>query len=257
MLTKEKRETSVVATSPFLSLEQAAGELRTTVVHLMRLIARGFLVAVQAGDTWRVRPADLDVYAKMGSADFDAPKFDNDGVWFDDHETDGFAGRFASNVRNVIADNFLPELPRDAKGKPITTMVLPIAGALASVVIAPALTHVVRIATNLPAPAPRFNRAAEQYAASEIRKSLSFHLRSGHPESAGILSGKTDLMKLYASPGEYQRLTKLAVDAFNFNSISLGKEYPSGDPGRTIRVNYKVPHTSLGVDLTKVLRAAL
>lgn len=252
-------DVSMTVATPFLTLEQAAGELKTTKVHILRLIARGALSAVQAGDSFKIRPADLDAYARKGSPDFDAPRFDQHGAWIEEHDLRGFAKRFQERVRDVIRDSFLTSVPRDGRGQIMRLVNVPVAGALRQLVNAPPLKSSVRISGSDNTPSP-YRRAAEQYAASEMRDMLRRTIKRETSSKNVTLDGGTDLTRLYASPEEYGRLTRAAAEKFNANSISLGKEYSVPQRGGmpvNVRVNYRVRHADLGVDTGRVLQLAL
>ena len=258
MAVAEKSLASVISVSPFLNAEQVAAQLGCTPLEVRRLVARGSLRAVVAGEELKIRSDDLDEYARKGSPDFDSPEFDSATEWFDDGTNRGAAERFAESIGRVISDSFLQSIPRDGKGQIMSVVNVPVAGAIRQIVSGPALTSGITIAGQ-PSEESRFSLAREQYAGDQIRRILATLVRSG-VSSVDALAGKTGLRRLYDSPEEYGRLTAAAIESFAGNAISLGKEYPdpttAGVP-RTIRVTYRVRHADLGLDMSHVVRQAL
>lgn len=253
MATAVRNDVQVTVQTPFMNLETAAGELRTTAAHVRRLIARGVLVAVQAGDDYRIRPADLDAYAMKDSPDFDAPEFESDGSWFKEYEAAGRAGGFLGSVRGVIQSHILPAIPRDAKGEPMRVVNVPVAGALAELIKAAPSYGIFRMAGQTVG--SRFGTAGGEYAGVELRKTAAGICRR-ELNAKDFLTG-TALTHLYRDPETYKRITAEAVAAFLGNWIGVTHHYPDASgQGRPFRVQYLVTHDRLGLDLAKIVDAA-
>lgn len=253
MATAVKNDVQVTVQTPFMNLETAAGELRTTAAHVRRLIARGHLVAVQAGDNYRIRPADLDAYAMQDSPDFDAPEFESDESWFKEYAAAGRAGGFLGAVRDIIRSHILPSIPRDAKGQPMGTVNVPVAGALAELTKAAPSYGFVRFAGQ--SVESRFGTAGGEYAGVELRK-IAAGIVQREKRVKDFLTG-TMLTDLYRDPETYKRITSEAVTSFLSNWIGLTQHYPAASSqGQPFSVLYRVNHDRLGLDLTKIVDAA-
>ena len=248
--TREKTSAPVHAQTPFLTIPQVAAELGASELETMRLVARESLPSTLAGDALKIRPADLDAYARAGSPDFEAPEFSESESWFQDRGVASQARQFLMDVRGILFAQFPDSVPRLKSGQIVRDFGAKMTPELQALIRRQPFGQLAK----LPGQAARpYRTAAEVYIADKLLASALNQIRS-EPVNAHF-GGGSFLHRLYASPQKYQQFARTAWMRIRDSAITMTRDYPLDDrPGRPVRVTMRLPHEKLGVNIERVAR---
>lgn len=252
----------VVATTPFLTVPQTAGELRTDPIHVLRLIARRKLRAIRAGDgiaDFKVLPADLASYSNAGAPDFERIALDSKNGDFDEAEHNhlrGTAADFEIALRREIAkmlpDEFTDLPTATQKSLRLNLGLLP---QFARLCEQPVPAGIVRFAEGQ-TDREQFGRLwLEWYAVATFR----MYSRTVTASSPVEVIRASRLEKLYGSPESYGSVVDYCREKWAANSLTCRSSYPAESwarDGAMRTVVAALPHKVLPVDLNRIAQLA-
>lgn len=231
---------NVVATTPFLTVDQVAAELGITPLAVRRLIALKLLTANRmVADTgeWKITPAALERYAAGDRKRMLMPALD--AGWFNTSDIDNIGGGFALSVARLIYSLTPDECPlRDRDGKPISGTV-PMGGDVASQILTMARmpTHS-ETRRELRSPETKFPNCGSVFLASELSKRTYNAVRRAKLPSG--MNPQGEVATLFDSPENYRRFVDAGWNHFAEanTKFSTSRHYPN-----SASVSFTVPHT--------------
>ncbi|QDT55581.1 hypothetical protein Pan44_36260 [Caulifigura coniformis] len=247
MIKNTKAAAGVVATSPFLTLEQAAAELRIEQINVLRLIARGRLLGIRAGDDWKVRPADLEEYVARGAQDLQAPGWgrDEDRPADPDGSSQAHAaGQIVRKAMKTLIPASLDSISKDGRGRYPAFLML--SGATIRPLLNQVYSPLVRFKDAEPS---RYKTLKEALATAGLRsKAVSRIVNQSASESA--LNPQSIRERLFGDgPEAFERKMKAAWDVLMSDGIPARHTYTSPQPGEdAVSIGFRVRYSDLGLD---------
>ncbi len=232
--------------SPFLSVDQAAGELGCKPIAVQRLIAIGKLKAYRVppdSGPWKIRPTDFEAYVVAGCPNLAMPAVSEMDQWFDDRNVQGIARTFEGQVWKIISANLPAVCPVSAVKTGETYPVAIPAEAMTAIrqlADSPVSAFTIKMPGEKPSP---FKNAGQLFLAANLQQRVE---RLSNPTTKeSTVGGKSRLTKLFDSPQAYRGILDQAWAELSKAVISVRRDYRVDPMGNVCTVAFEVGYTTV------------